>query len=527
MNFEKPSVLDNQQPASRKKKNKELDKLNKSGPFRFTEEDLGEIEEWEEKKKRRVEKKNNEDRVKDPSKRKFLKWGIATAGAAVTGSAAWKGAEWLLGDEEKVEEKIEDNSTVGQEQIKKQDIKSISEILDYNKEGRIEFNMKTVEALRNYWYKQYKENPDMVNSFKDGFKEMGAWKPYLQAEFGKAGWSQTEAQELMYLAMVESFWDPKAMSKDSASGPYQIIPPTARLYGLKSGYYRDEHSNIDERRDPTKSANACARLLKDLYRSSGGDRDLALSGYNGRYIWDYIKAVRKHNKTVESKANKKGINYVEFTEFLEEKINNLRDRIKNTIEANHKVSTGQSLTAIAKKYRKSINELQVFNSLEDPNDIKVGQILKIPISEKVKEKKFNYLISDYSQNLVYPAKFDAVTKLIKEGFVEDQKASIKFKKIISKRDKPNQVYVFKRSDGNIVNIGRKFKINYKNILKANPSINPSKLRGGEKIIIPKSPAVTLESISRKYAVSLDRLRYLNPSIKKTGNAIPDGYEIRI
>ena len=116
-----------------------------------------------------------------------------------------------------------------------------------------------------------------VNSFstrkKDEFAKYlarsGKYEPMISEKLQERGMPQ----DLLYLAMIESGFNPKAYSVAAASGLWQFIGETGKRYGLEI------NRAVDERNDPEKATDAALTYLEELY-DRFGSWYLAAAAYN-------------------------------------------------------------------------------------------------------------------------------------------------------------------------------------------------------------------------------------------------------
>lgn len=105
--------------------------------------------------------------------------------------------------------------------------------------------------------------------FARWLERKGRWESMITQELAAHGLPR----DLLYLAMIESGFNPRATSPAAAAGIWQFIPATGRRFGLRIDRF------VDERRDPWKSTQAAIQYLSTLYQMFG-DWRLAMASYN-------------------------------------------------------------------------------------------------------------------------------------------------------------------------------------------------------------------------------------------------------
>jgi membrane-bound lytic murein transglycosylase D len=122
-------------------------------------------------------------------------------------------------------------------------------------------NEEVAEALE-----ELQKSPYSINKW---LERSARYAPLMKGIFRRYGLPE----ELFYVAVLESGFDPHAVSKKDAGGPWQFIPSTARKMGMRIDEW------VDERKDFEKSTIYAAKYFSYFFESFS-DWHLALAGYN-------------------------------------------------------------------------------------------------------------------------------------------------------------------------------------------------------------------------------------------------------
>ena len=111
---------------------------------------------------------------------------------------------------------------------------------------------------------------EMKPMFEVALARRSRYAPMIHARLRAAGLPE----DMIYLSLIESWFDPNAYSRAAAVGMWQFMTATAKGVGLRVSWW------IDERRDPVRATDGAVAYLTEL-RDDFGSVYLAAAAYNG------------------------------------------------------------------------------------------------------------------------------------------------------------------------------------------------------------------------------------------------------
>ncbi|WP_297444504.1 lytic transglycosylase domain-containing protein [Desulfurobacterium sp.] len=204
-----------------------------------------------------------------------------------------------------------------------------------------------------FWLQYYKNRMNRLKLVQQAAR-YSIFLPYVKPILKEEGVPEV----LAYLPIIESEGNPAAVSRAGAAGLWQLMPRTARLYGLRVNYY------IDERFDIEKSTRAAARYLKKLYKIFG-KWDLAIAAYNAGpgKILSLMRRYHTDSFWDLAKLPDETLNYVPKFYAVASLINSGQIKVATSEHKllKIKIVSKTSLYAIARKLRVKYSIIKNFN----------------------------------------------------------------------------------------------------------------------------------------------------------------------
>jgi len=341
------------------------------------------------------------------------------------------------------------------------------------------------------------------NTLLHSFQRAGRYKAMIQRVMSEEG----VPQDMIYLAVAESGFNPRALNAHSgAGGMWQFMPHGD--YGLVRNAY------VDERFDPEKSTRASARYMKFIYNQLG-DWYLAMAGYN----WGAGNVQRAVQKT----------GYADFWELYRR--NNLPAETKNYVPeilaaiiiANNPTQYGFDDFTLDPPV---LTDTVTINYSVDLR--LVSDLVGAPMDELValNPSLLRYVTPpDASFDLHLPAGTGALfTKRIEE-IPETRRNAWRYHRVAA--------------EDTLASVAREYHVAIAELAAANQLRETDSIGGIEALVVPVAPAAapasrmllytarkgdTLVTIADRFGVSLDQLRRWN---KITGIKVEPGRRLHV
>jgi len=362
--------------------------------------------------------------------------------------------------------------------------------------------------------------------------------------------------EIKYLSVVESALNPHARSRVGATGLWQFMLSTGRLYGLSV------NSFVDERKDPYKSTEAACRYLKRSYEEFG-DWLLAIASYNcgpgnvrkairrsggKKDFWEIRRYLPRETRGYVPAFI--AVNYV-FRHYPDYNIYPVYSSFHMEQDTLHIRKLDITLAEIAKMAKTDLDELKYLNP-----ELKLA---RIPYSSKpyvlrVQPEVASYFAQNY--RLIYDKYGRKRNQAYSRPKVVEPSSSY-----ASYRPKGTKLYYYRVKSGDVVGaIAERYGVSKRQIatwnnlyryrikvgqrlkIYAKPSqVQPASYTSKPPAQVQSSPPPSSKGnmkfhkvkegenlwvISRAYALSLDQLKALNPGVKASNLKIGQTLRVR-
>ena len=362
-------------------------------------------------------------------------------------------------------------------------------------------------------------------------QRMPRFEPMIRAKLRENG----VPEDMVYLALIESGYSNSAVSRARATGMWQFMKGTGKLYGLRIDSW------VDERRDPIRATDAAARHLADL-RDRFGSMYLAAAAYNAG-AGKVGRGLRRIGDDDEEDDNPDATFFRLYdTRFLRRET---KDYVPKLIAA----------ALIAKQPEKYGFQKTVGVEPMRYDSIFVADATGLDVLARLADTSVATLreLNPQFIRLVTPPHQSSVVRLPAGSgeMVTSRYAALEPRERVSFVD-----HTVSRGE-NLASIARLYHVSTRLITDANPGVRVSRLRSGTHVMIPTSfvPAVaepaaapvtrsiragasgtttiryrvrsgeSLSTIAGKYATSVDRLRSLNAIAR--GEVLRAGQVIRV
>ena len=314
--------------------------------------------------------------------------------------------------------------------------------------------------------------------------------------------------DLVYVALIESGFSPRALSQSNAVGYWQFIYGTGKRYGLRIDGY------VDERKDPILSTRAAANYFKDLY-SLFGSWPLALASYNSGEYRVNRAVLRHYNRDFWFLSSKKALpretrNYIPkliaairisknpkkygfFNLNYQEPINYELIKVKKSI----------SLVKLAKQINIPEQELKALNPMYKGEYVPVYEektVLRIPVGlmslaqASLEESQMNTPKYGYYYHSLYRVRRgDSLYRIAR-----------RHRTTVSKIRRENKL-----GKSSFLRIGQKLKIPTTRLVASKKNSSKRTVAGFNKEFHTVRRGQTLSFIARLYGLDLTQFKGLN------------------